>query len=238
MIIPTQKRLTKILPYRIDEPENKASVPAEGAADKTSSSTLPTQPQQSGAGAGTGDTTAGQNDVRDPANPRTDPKSAPTDVDDTGDGPNPAQKLDGPGPKPLEELARERGGDAGGSGSSLTSPAASTTNASGAGAGAGDKSSSASLGQTSKASGAGESEDEPNAESKGEGTGEKYVKSSGLKADGGDFDVTKPGAGREADRKSPPPFLLAPLRLSFFFFFRLPCFLNFLSTPPFIKHTD
>ncbi|KAF2740198.1 hypothetical protein EJ04DRAFT_572492 [Polyplosphaeria fusca] len=32
------------------------------------------------------------------------------------------------------------------------------------------------------------------------GTGEDWVKTSGLHADGGDFDVTKPGAGREADR--------------------------------------
>jgi len=35
---------------------------------------------------------------------------------------------------------------------------------------------------------------------KGEGTGEKYVKTSGMAADGGDFDATKPGAGKEADR--------------------------------------
>lgn len=37
-------------------------------------------------------------------------------------------------------------------------------------------------------------------ESHGTGTGEKYVKSSGLKADGGDFDAANPGAGKEADR--------------------------------------
>lgn len=47
----------------------------------------------------------------------------------------------------------------------------------------------------------GDDEDGPGAKSKGEGTGEQYVKSSGLAADGGDFDATKPGAGREADRK-------------------------------------
>jgi hypothetical protein len=34
------------------------------------------------------------------------------------------------------------------------------------------------------------------------GTGEEWVKTSGLHADGGDFDATKPGAGREADRES------------------------------------
>jgi hypothetical protein len=37
-------------------------------------------------------------------------------------------------------------------------------------------------------------------ESTGEGTGEQYVKSSGMVADGGDFDASNPGAGREADR--------------------------------------
>ncbi|OCK74921.1 hypothetical protein K432DRAFT_362904 [Lepidopterella palustris CBS 459.81] len=32
------------------------------------------------------------------------------------------------------------------------------------------------------------------------GTGERWVKTTGLAAEGGDFDATKPGAGREADR--------------------------------------
>ncbi|KAI9889040.1 MAG: hypothetical protein M1814_006043 [Vezdaea aestivalis] len=32
------------------------------------------------------------------------------------------------------------------------------------------------------------------------GTGEQWVKSSGLQAEGGDFDAAKPGAGREATR--------------------------------------
>lgn len=34
-----------------------------------------------------------------------------------------------------------------------------------------------------------------------EGTGEQWVKSSGMKAYGGDFDASAPGAGREADRE-------------------------------------
>jgi hypothetical protein len=38
---------------------------------------------------------------------------------------------------------------------------------------------------------------------KNEATKEEHVKSSGLAADGGDFDATKPGAALEADRKSP-----------------------------------
>lgn len=36
---------------------------------------------------------------------------------------------------------------------------------------------------------------------KDKGTGEQWIKSSGLQAEGGDFDASKPGAGREADRK-------------------------------------
>jgi len=77
-----------------------------------------------------------------------------------------AAKVDtsGPGPKSLEERARESGGDISG----------------------GNKESSG--------------EDGPQKESHGEGTGEKYVKSSGVKADGGDFDAGNPGAGKEADR--------------------------------------
>jgi len=76
----------------------------------------------------------------------------------------------GPGPKSLEEKAREGGvgGDSkveGGSGAR-----------------------------------AGDGEDGPQKESHGEGTGEKYIKSSGMKADGGDFDAANAGAGKEADR--------------------------------------
>jgi len=49
------------------------------------------------------------------------------------------------------------------------------------------------------ASGDGE-DDGPQKESHGEGTGEKWVKSSGMKAEGGDFDASAAGAGKEADR--------------------------------------
>lgn len=38
-----------------------------------------------------------------------------------------------------------------------------------------------------------------NNETTGQGTGEKYEKSTGLAADGGDFDASRPGAGREAE---------------------------------------
>ncbi len=129
------------------------------------------------------DTTKSQNDTRDPENPQTNPKSAPTDVNDADDGPNEAQKLDGPGPKPLDEVAREHGGDAG-----------KLSRDKGKGIAGAEQPSESKEDEE-------EDEDGPNAKSKGEGTGEQYVKSNGLNADGGDFDATKPGAGREADRK-------------------------------------
>lgn len=85
--------------------------------------------------------------------------------------------MDGPGPRPVDEVARERGGDAG------------------AVAGSGPDAAS----KTGKEGGAEIGAAEDSGESKG--TGEEYVKSTGLQADGGDFDATKPGAGKEADRK-------------------------------------
>ncbi|OIW34108.1 hypothetical protein CONLIGDRAFT_210312 [Coniochaeta ligniaria NRRL 30616] len=125
------------------------------------------------------DMSKAQQDVRDPSDPQTDPKEAQikSNVDDTGSGldkgDNP-DKVDGPGPRPIAEVAKEYGGDAGNA-----KPEASQ-----------------------KREGAQDDEegDGPQKTSSGEGSGEKYVKSSGLKADGGDFDATQPGAGKEADR--------------------------------------
>lgn len=130
-----------------------------------------------------GDMSKAQQDVRDPSDPQTDPKeaAAKSNVDDKNNsldtGDNPA-KVDGPGPRPIEQVAKEFGGDAG----------------------------NAKPQDSSKAKSGGDDEDGdgPQKTSHGEGTGEKYVKSSGLKADGGDFDATKPGAGKEADRMSSP----------------------------------
>ncbi|KAK2612966.1 hypothetical protein QQS21_001077 [Conoideocrella luteorostrata] len=88
------------------------------------------------------------------------------------------QELKGAGPKPVAEVAKEHGGDAGNIGTE------SKTRSS--------KSDRAEIT---------EAEDSKDKDKAGdEGTGEKYVKTSGLAADGGDFDATKPGAGREADR--------------------------------------
>lgn len=125
---------------------------------------------------------AAQADVRDPeTNPTTDPKKEAErkNVDDTGnlDASENPSKVDGPGPRPVEEVAREHGGDA-----------AKSTEAVG-GAGAGPDS----VGK--------EGEEVKGEENENKGSGEQWVKTSGLKADGGDFDATKPGAGREADRK-------------------------------------
>lgn len=128
------------------------------------------------------DASKGQQDTRDPEEPLTNPKSAPTEVNDRDtndpeDGVNEEMKLDGPGPRPLEEVAREHGGDAGNiheRKGSLVPPRDPN--------------------DTSEAP----KSDAEKQEDKGDGT--LYVKSSGLKADGGDFDATKPGAGREADR--------------------------------------
>ncbi|KAI3344005.1 hypothetical protein F4824DRAFT_30008 [Ustulina deusta] len=125
---------------------------------------------------GPSDPSKEQGDTRSPEDPKTNPKSAPTDVNDASDeGINKARELDGPGPKPVAEVAKENGGDAGNDRTSSI-----------------DKESEENETKETK-----ESEEDTNKDS---GTGEQYVRSSGLQADGGDFDATKPGAGQEADR--------------------------------------
>lgn len=113
------------------------------------------------------DTSAGQNDTKKPEDADPEPE---------------IKQPEGPGPKPLETVAKEHGGDAG----NIEGAAAETSQGGDKPAGAADGDDA---GDESKA-----------AHDKDEGTGEKYVKTSGLAADGGDFDATKPGAGREADR--------------------------------------
>ena len=108
------------------------------------------------------DSSAGQNDVREP-------EEAAANEDIKG------QNLDQPGPKSLETVAKEKGGDAG----NVQSEAGKT-----------------------ETSGASDDKDKKdNKESNSEGTGEQWVKTTGFQADGGDFDASKPGAGREADRE-------------------------------------
>ena len=52
-------------------------------------------------------------------------------------------------------------------------------------------------------------------DSKDSVTGEQYVKSTGLAADGGNFDAAKPGAGKEADRKLLLFFYVLPFSVFF-----------------------
>ncbi|KAG6031413.1 hypothetical protein E4U40_007201 [Claviceps sp. LM458 group G5] len=88
------------------------------------------------------------------------------------------QQPKGPGPKPLAAVAKEHGGDAG------NLEAESESKSKGPGSS-----------KDASAKAAADNRDEEN-----KGTGELYVRTSGLAADGGDFDASRPGAGREADR--------------------------------------
>lgn len=163
--------------------ESSGVTGAQDKATTTTGSKGPTAEQPSTTG-DHGGFKAAQADIRDPdTSATTDPKveAQRKNVDDKAgidDSSNPA-KADGPGPKPIEEVARERGGDA--------------ANIGGKKAGAKDD----------DAEGLGGS-------SESKGTGEQYVKTSGLQADGGDFDATKPGAGKEADREFTFALPLAP----------------------------
>jgi len=156
-------------PHTKEPDATKPETPSVNPAKVKGSSILP------------GDSTKAQNDVRDPSGPDAHHENAAPkeNVDDTGSGldvgDNP-DKLNGPGPRPLEVVAKEHGGNAGNSGSD-SSVDKSNVKSNGAAKLPGDKT-----------------------EGHEDGTGELYVKSSGLRADGGDFDAAAPGAGREADR--------------------------------------
>lgn len=81
----------------------------------------------------------------------------------------------GPGPKPVDVVAREHGGDAG----AVDKPALATDDVT----------------TTAK------DDDKKDDESK-KPAGQEVVHASGFAAEGGDFDASNPGAGKEADRKS------------------------------------
>lgn len=158
--------------------------PIESAVSNQGTTTSPNPITTKDSSAHKGDSTKAQIDVRDPSNPDTHhgKADAKNNVDDSGSGgldlsKNP-DKIDGPGPRPLEQVAKEHGGNAG---------AIKSGEESGSG---------------SKSSGLAGGLDKVDTEEdrRDSGTGELYVKSSGLAADGGDFDASAPGAGREADR--------------------------------------
>ncbi|KAL5083432.1 hypothetical protein Trisim1_001485 [Trichoderma cf. simile WF8] len=94
----------------------------------------------------------------------------------------PLDKLTGAGPRPVEELAKENGGNA---------AAASSSDA---------VSSSQQEDNKPKEQKLPEDNSQRNDDKKWEATEDDYVKTTGLAADGGNFDAAKPGAGVEADR--------------------------------------
>ncbi|CRK16830.1 hypothetical protein BN1723_011110 [Verticillium longisporum] len=107
----------------------------------------------------------GQHDTRDPKG-------------SLEDDPVPNVDLSKPGPKPLETVAKEHGGDAGNISKDTPQPGTSST----------------------KAVAANDTSDGPQSESHGTGTGEKHIKTTGFAAEGGDFDAANAGAAIEADR--------------------------------------
>ncbi|TLS24444.1 hypothetical protein PpBr36_08774 [Pyricularia pennisetigena] len=129
------------------------------------------------------DSTTHQSDVRDPATTADNHKEEEKhDVDNVE--PLQADKLKGPGPKPLEMVARERGGDAG------NSPADAKTDTPNPVDGAADVAKDD----------AEKKKDSPNLNEDGEPLGTKHMSSTGVAADGGDFDAANPGAGAEAEK--------------------------------------
>lgn len=99
-----------------------------------------------------------------------------------------------------DESSRLKGTQQGGavsmSGTETSHPGAGATPAAGAGAAVGDPSSGQG-GKTDKQGTENPLKEPPKSEEDAEdaGTGQKYVKSSGVAAQGGDFDAAKPGAG-------------------------------------------
>ncbi|KAI6347738.1 hypothetical protein MCOR25_010897 [Pyricularia grisea] len=129
------------------------------------------------------DSTTHQSDVRDPATTAEHHKEEKKhDVDNVE--PLQADKLKGPGPKPLEVVARERGGDAG------NTPADAKTDSPNPVDGAADVAKDD----------AEKKKDSPKLNEDGEPLGMKHISSTGVAADGGDFDAANPGAGAEAEK--------------------------------------
>ena len=99
-----------------------------------------------------------------------------------------------------DESSRLKGTQQGGavsmSGTDTSHPGAGATPAAGGGAAVGDPSSGQG-GKTGKQGAENPLKEPPKSEedAKDSGTGQKYVKSSGVAAEGGDFDAAKPGAG-------------------------------------------
>lgn len=148
------------------------------SATTTSAASAPHKAE--GSSVSNSDMSKAQQDVRSPSDAQTHPSHAQarSNVDNTATGLDTndnSTRIDGPGPKPLEEVAKAHGGDAGKAPEDQRDRDGNDDNDEDDGTGIQKK-------------------------SHGEGTGEKYIKSTGLAADGGNFDASQPGAGREADR--------------------------------------
>lgn len=133
------------------------------------------------------DTTAGQSDTRNPERVGLE-KEKNTALEDVDNSEGSSAKLgEGPGPRPVEIVAKEYGGDAGRKRPDEGSSEAPRE--------VGSEGTAA----TSKA----QTENQPDPAQN------EYVHATGFAADGGDFDATKPGAGREAERTLTPAPMLA-----------------------------
>ncbi|KAL6862124.1 hypothetical protein J3F83DRAFT_746799 [Trichoderma novae-zelandiae] len=117
-----------------------------------------------------------------PADKLTDKPTEPSANPEEG---KPLDELTGKGPRPVEELARENGGNA---------AAASSDNSASAPQ---DKDNNGNKPQPSV-----EEKQKHENDHAGDAAAEatEYVKTTGFAAEGGDFDAAKPGAGLEADR--------------------------------------
>lgn len=204
--------------------ETKTAAGAAGIADikRDTSTTTPAGGAAAAAARGDAAKPKEEEDATTLEKPASDSKEKGKDAKDKGE--EQEVKIEGPGPRPLEEIAREHGGDAGlarqgggsssGAGSGLLGEAESAGVGAGAGAGAaGSRAGVETAGVETGAAGsaAGQNRRDSGKSLGGEsGTGEEYVKSSGFSADGGDFDASRPGAGREADREFffPHPLLI------------------------------
>ncbi|PTB35396.1 uncharacterized protein TrAFT101_011272 [Trichoderma asperellum] len=115
-----------------------------------------------------------------------EPRGTPTTGVNPEEG-KPLDELTGKGPRPIEIVAKENGGNA----------AAATEDSSTSGSAAPEEKKPETADAQQNTTTTATTND---SSSKKEATDEEYVKSSGLAADGGDFDAAKPGAGLEADR--------------------------------------
>ncbi|KAF4332944.1 hypothetical protein FBEOM_13251 [Fusarium beomiforme] len=120
------------------------------------------------------DTSAGQNDTRDPTEADKGNKDL-HDVDDNSEGTD-AKLGEGPGPQPIEKLAKEHGGDAG------NAPVEGTSH------------------KPAEVGSEGAAESSKSENQSHDPREDEYIPATGFAADGGDFDASKPGAGREAER--------------------------------------